>query len=74
MSSLPIDDLERQAAADRRHLDNSVIDLRHAVKERVKDRLDIKRRLREHVWPAAGVLAIIGLVVGIVIAGVFTRD
>jgi hypothetical protein len=74
MSSLPIDDLERQAAADRRHLDNSVVDLRQAVKDRVKDRLDIKRRLREHVWPAAGALAFIGLVLGFVVAGVFTRD
>ena len=74
MSSLPIDDLERQAAADRRHLHDSVMDLREAVKDRVKDRLDIKRRLREHVWPAAGVVALIGLALGIVIAGVFTRD
>jgi len=69
-----MDDLERQAATDRRHLQDSVIDLRKAVKDRVKDRLDIKRRLRGHVWPAAGALAIIGLVLGIVIAGVFTRD
>jgi hypothetical protein len=74
MSSLPFDDLERQAAADRRHLQNSVIDFRQAVKDRVKDRLDINRKIREHVWPAAGVLALIGLVLGIVIAGVFTRD
>jgi hypothetical protein len=74
MSSLPIDDLERQAAADRRHLHNSVIDLRQAVKDRVKERLNIKGKLREHVWPAAGALALIGLVLGIVIAGVFTRD
>lgn len=74
MSSLPIDDLERQAAWDRRNLHHSVMDLREAVKDRVKDRLDIKRRLREHVWPAAGAVALIGLVLGIVIAGVFTRD
>jgi hypothetical protein len=70
MSSLPIDDLERQAAADRRQLDSSVVEL----KDRVKDRLDIKAMLREHVGPAAGVLALVGLVLGFVIAGVFTRD
>jgi hypothetical protein len=74
MSSLPIDDLERQAAADRRQLDNSVVELRQAVKDRVKDHLDIKAMLREHVRPAAGVLALLGLVLGFVIAGVFTRD
>jgi len=72
MSSLPIDDLERQAAAERRQLQSSVIDFGQAVKDRVKLRL--QHRVREHVWPAAGALAVIGLVLGFVIAGVFTRD
>jgi len=74
MSSLPIDDLERQAAADRRQLHNSVIGLRQTLKDRVKEQFDIKSRMREHPWPAAGALALIGLVLGFVIAGVFTRD
>jgi hypothetical protein len=72
MSSLPIDDLERQAAADRRQLHKSVIDLKDTFKDRVKG--DIKSKMREHVWPAAGALALIGLVLGFVISGVFARD
>lgn len=68
--AIPVDVLEKRAAEQRRQLHNSVIELRQSV----RDRLDVKRNVREHLWSAAGALAVIGLVVGYAVAGVFTSD
>ncbi len=68
--AIPVDVLEKRAAEQRRQLHNSVIELRRSV----KDRLDVKRNVREHLWSAAGALAVVGLVVGYAVAGVFTSD
>jgi hypothetical protein len=68
--AIPVDVLEKRAAEQRRQLHNSVIELRQSV----KDRLDVKRNVREHLWSAAGALAVVGLVVGYAVAGVFTAD
>lgn len=69
-SALPMDILERNAAEQRRQIHNSVVELRHSVKER----FDLKRNLREHLWPVSGVLAVVGLAFGYAATGVFTRD
>ena len=69
-SPLPVDILEQRAAEQRQQLHNTVVELRHAVKEK----LDIKRNVREHMWPAAGVLALIGMALGYSLAGLFTSD
>jgi hypothetical protein len=69
-SALPVDILERKAAEQRRQIHDSVVELRHSVKER----LDLKRNLREHLWPVSGVLAVVGLALGYAVTGVFTRD
>lgn len=69
-SALPVDILERKAAEQRRQIHNSVVELRHSVKER----LEIKRIVRGHFWKVAGTLAAAGLVLGYTLAGVFTRD
>ncbi len=68
--AIPVDVLEKRAAEQRRQLHNSVIELRQSV----RDRLDVKRNVREHLWSAAGALAVVGLVVGYAVAGVFTSD
>ena len=68
--AIPVDVLEKRAAEQRRQLHNSVIELRQSV----RDRLDVKRNVREHLWSAAGALAVMGLVVGYAVAGVFTSD
>jgi hypothetical protein len=68
--NIPVDVLEKRAADQRRHLHNSVSELRHSVRER----LDVKRNVRDHLWPVAGTVALIGLVTGYGIAGVFTGD
>jgi hypothetical protein len=69
-NNIPVDVLEKRAADQRRQLHNSVSELRQSVRER----LDVKRNVREHLWPAAGAVALIGLVAGYGIAGVFTAD
>jgi hypothetical protein len=69
-SAIPVDVLEKRAAEQRRQLHNSVIELRESVKER----LDVKRNLRDHLWAASGGLAIVGLVLGYAVTGIFTAD
>jgi hypothetical protein len=69
-SPLPVDILEQRAAEQRRQLHNTVVELRHAVKEK----LDIQRNLRHYMWPAAGILAVIGLALGYSLAGLFKGD
>ena len=69
-SPLSVDILEQRAAQQRHQLHNTVEELRHAV----KDKLDVKRNVRQHIWPAAGALAVIGLALGYSLTGLFTRD
>ena len=67
---IPVDVLEKRAADQRRQLHNSVSELRQSVRER----LDVKRNVREHLWSASAAVAVLGLVTGSAVAGVFTGD
>jgi hypothetical protein len=67
--AVPTDILELKAAEQRRRLHNSVTELRTQMHEK----LDIKKNAREYVWPASGVVGLIGLVLGYGFAGIFTR-
>ena len=69
-SELPVDILEQRAAMQRRQLHNTVSELRQSVKQK----LDVKRNVREHIWPATGVMILLGLTLGYTITGVFTGD
>jgi hypothetical protein len=69
-SGIPVDLLEKRAADQRRELQNSMIELRQTVKEK----LDVKRNLRDYVWPAAGFMAAFGLVLGYTLAAIFARE
>ncbi len=66
---MPTDVLEIRAAEQRRRIHNSVSELR----TQMRDKLDVKKNAREYVWPASGVVGLIGLVVGYGFAGIFTR-
>ncbi len=66
---MPTDVLEIRAEEQRRRLHNSVSELRSQVREK----LDVKKNAREYVWPASGAIALIGMVLGYGVAGVFTR-
>jgi hypothetical protein len=67
---IPVDVLEKRAADERRQLHNSVLELRQTV----QDRFDVKRNVRNHLGPVAGVLAVAGLALGYVLTGIFTSD
>lgn len=69
-ANIPVDVLERKAAEQREQLHSSVVELRHGVKER----LDVKRNVREHLGMVSGALAVAGLALGFTLTGVFTRD
>jgi len=73
-SSIPVDILEKRAADQRRQLHNSVSELRQTVRQTVREKLDVKAYAREYVWPAAGAMAFIGLILGYAFAGMFTTD
>ena len=64
------DALESRAAAQRGQLQDTVLEFRRTV----KDRLDLKRNLRDHVWPIAGAAALVGLALGFLVAAMLTRD
>jgi hypothetical protein len=67
---IPVDVLEKKAADQRRQLHNSVSELRQSVRER----LDVKKNLREHLWSVSATAGLLGLVAGYAVIGVFTRD
>jgi len=67
---IPVDVLEKRAADERRQLHNSVQELRESVHER----LDVKRNVRNHLGMISGAMAVIGLIVGYSVTGIFTRD
>jgi hypothetical protein len=69
-SHIPFDELEIRAAEQRRQIHATVTELRETVKER----LDLKRNVRERLGPATGIMVLLGLVLGFAVAGVFTRD
>jgi len=73
-SSIPVDILEKRAADQRRQLHNSVSELRQTVRQTVREKLDVKAHAREYIWPAAGAMAFIGLILGYAFAGMFTSD
>ena len=65
----PSDLLELQAAEQRRRLHNTVVELRSTVRESV----NVRKSVRTHLLPAAGAVAIVGLIMGYAIGGIFVR-
>lgn len=69
-ASLPYEILEQRAAEQRRQLHNTAQDLRLVVREK----MDVNRQLRSHFAPLAGAAAVIGLVAGYGLTGIFVDD
>jgi len=69
-SGIPVDLLEKKAADQRRQLHDTVVELRQSMRQK----LDVKRNVREHMWPAVGIMALLGLSLGYAITGIFTGE
>jgi hypothetical protein len=67
-NSMPTDDLERLATSQRQRLHDSVSQLRTTVRER----LDVQKAARTHVWRTSTVAGLLALALGYAIGGAFT--
>lgn len=67
-SNMPPDILEVRAAEQRRRIHETVLELRGQVEEK----LDVRRQAAEYVFPASGVAALCGLVLGWGVAAMFS--
>lgn len=80
-SHLPSGVLEQRAAEERHRLHNSVgalrsslAGLRSSVEENVRERLDVNRFARRHLWKLAAAASLVALATGYGVAGMFVRD
>jgi type VI protein secretion system component VasF len=80
-NTAPYEVLEERAAEQRRQLHNSVSELRSTVQDTVselrstvQDKLDVKKNATQYLGPAAAVAAVLGLMLGYGLTGIFTRD
>ena len=69
MNTPPAETLELRAADQRRRLRSSV----HELKDRVREKLDVKRNISQHVLLASAVAGAVSLAFGFGFAGMFTR-
>jgi hypothetical protein len=61
--------LEQRAAEQRQRIHNTVTELREQVRGTVREKLDVRKRAREYVWPAAGTAFLFSLLFGYGTAG-----
>ncbi len=73
MSTSPLQKLELRALEQRNRLHEVITDAKIQV-EITKEKLDVKRKLREHMLSGALVACVIGLSLGYSFAGVITRN
>jgi hypothetical protein len=69
MITAPSYEWELRAAEQRKRLHSSVEEL----KQRVQEKLDVKRNVRRHLGLAAGAVSVLGLALGYGVAGIFAR-
>lgn len=69
MNTTPTYELELQAAEQRKRLHNSVAELKFKVREK----MDVKKNVRQYLGVASGIASVVGLVLGYSFAGMFTR-
>ena len=72
--TFPTEILEAKAAEQRRALHNDIQQLRSVVESEVRERIDLKRNLRRHFGPIAGVTALVALSLGYSLTGIFKPD
>jgi hypothetical protein len=67
MSTLPSSDLELRAADERRRLHSSIVEF----KSRAREKFDMKQIARRHVLLASGIAALVSLIFGYGLTGIF---
>jgi hypothetical protein len=68
-SNVPSYTLEMRAADQRRRLHSTVVELRSKVREK----LDVKQTARQYVPALSGAAALVGVLLGYGLTGMFTR-
>lgn len=78
--NLPPEELEQRAAEQRHRLHDSVSELqssltglKNSVEENVRERLDVNRFARKHMWQLAAGASVLALMAGHGFAGMFAR-
>ena len=72
-SHFPAEILEQRAAEQRQRIHNSVDELKSSLTETVREHLDVEGHAREHIWRFVAAAAMVALVSGYNVAGMFTR-
>jgi hypothetical protein len=67
-ATMPADLLEVRAADQRRRIHDSML----ALRAQVGEKLDVRKKAAEYVWPASGAAVLMGLVFGWGVAGFFS--
>ncbi len=72
MSTQPVEDLQLRALEQRNQIHQTVLELKHKVSE-TRERLDVKRNVREHFVGVSVAAASISLVLGYAVTHMFTK-
>lgn len=69
MTEPPSYEFELRAADERKRLQASVVEL----KSRVRETLDVKKTVKNHVWMMSAIAGAFGLISGYAVTGLFVR-
>jgi hypothetical protein len=72
MSTQPVDDLQHRAEEQRRQIHATAEELKGKISE-AKDKLDLRKNLREHLFAVAMAVGVMSLLVGTLIVRKFRR-
>jgi hypothetical protein len=72
-SHFPAEVLEQRAGEQRQRIHNSVDELKSSLRETVREHLDVESHARENIWRFVAGAAMVALVSGYNVAGMFTR-
>ena len=72
-SQFPPEVLERRAEEQRHRIHQSVTELKHSLRDNIRERLDVNAYARQHLWQLAAAASVFGLAAGYGMAGMFTR-
>jgi hypothetical protein len=72
-SHFPPEILEERAEKQRGEIEKSVTELKAVLRETVRERLDVNRYARRHLWQFASLASVLALAGGYGFGGIFSR-